>query len=101
RVLAALLADPDVDKVVVLDQVPVQADGERVASHRVDLVRSDLEALVWGADTIVHLAFTLGEGRRLAAASRANLEGTRRLLAAASAAGISHLVVLSSATVYG
>ncbi|MEO7556956.1 MAG: NAD-dependent epimerase/dehydratase family protein [Acidimicrobiales bacterium] len=57
--------------------VPV-AEGERA---------SDLKARVEGATTLVHLAGGLDE--------------TRGLLDAASSVGVKHLVVLSSATVYG
>jgi nucleoside-diphosphate-sugar epimerase len=101
RVLPRLLDDPTVDKVVVLDRAPMRTNGDRVEAHQVDLARSDLGPLLAGADTVVHLAFALGEGRRAEQIARANLEGTRRLLAAAAEQGIRHMVALSSATVYG
>ena len=101
RVLPLVLADPSVGRVVALDRSPIPTNGDRVEAHRLDLARSDLAPLLEGVDEIVHLAFVLGEGRRADAAARVNLEGTRRLLAAASAAGVRHVVALSSATVYG
>jgi nucleoside-diphosphate-sugar epimerase len=101
RLLPLLLADPDVETVVALDRAHVHVNGDRIEAHRVDLVRSDLAPLLAGADTVVHLAFVLGEGRRADAAAHVNLEGTRRLLAAATEAGVRHVVALSSATVYG
>ena len=101
RVLPLVLADPSVGRVVALDRLPIPTNGDRVDAHRLDLARSDLVPLLEGVDEIVHLAFVLGEGRRADAAARVNLEGTRRLLAAASAAGVRHVVALSSATVYG
>ncbi len=101
RVLPLVLADPSVGRVVAIDRSPVASNGDRVEAHRLDLARSDLAPLLEGVDEIVHLAFVLGEGRRADAAARVNLEGTRRLLAAASAAGVRHVVALSSATVYG
>lgn len=102
RVLPLVLGDPDVARVVVLDRTPIRTNGSGVVAHQVDLARSDLEPLLAGADSVVHLAFTLGEGRRRSEqAARLNLEGTKRLLAAASASGVRHVVAVSSATVYG
>jgi nucleoside-diphosphate-sugar epimerase len=101
RVLPLLLSDPDVERVVVLDRLPMRIDGDRVVAHQVDLARSSLDELLVGADAVVHLAFTLGEGRRVDQSARANLQGTRRLLAAAAANQVPHVVAVSSATVYG
>jgi nucleoside-diphosphate-sugar epimerase len=101
RVLPLVLADPAVERLVVLDRFPVRPNGSGIVAHQVDLAHSDLEPLLAGADTLVHLAFSLAEGRRSEQAARTNLEGTRRLLAAASASGVRHVVAVSSATVYG
>ncbi|GAA0810449.1 nucleotide-diphosphate-sugar epimerase [Spirilliplanes yamanashiensis] len=58
-----------------------------------DLATGDgLAAAVAGAHTIVHLASVPGGGRRTALV---DVEGTRRLLDAASAAGVRHVVYVS------
>ncbi len=101
RVVPRLLDDPNVARVVALDRAPIRSTDARVEVHQVDLARSELAPFLAGADTVVHLAFDLGEGRRAEQAARTNLDGTRRLLAAASVEGVRHVVALSSATVYG
>ena len=53
-----------------------------------DLVHGELDGAVRGVDAIVHLASGKGSGDD-------DLRGTRRLLAAADAAGVRHLVVIS------
>lgn len=67
-----------------------------------DLATADLEALLDGAATVVHLAFATADGVEADLdTARANVAATRRLLESAGKASVEHLVVLSSATVYG
>jgi UDP-glucose 4-epimerase len=67
-----------------------------------DLVSADLEELLDGAAAVVHLAFApAGGGEDELATAKANVVATRRLLEAADKEAVRHLVVLSSATVYG
>ena len=73
RVAALLAADVRIERLVELDD------------H--DLAHHEVKARVEGATTLVHLAGGLGE--------------TRAVLDAAAAVGVEHVVVLSSATVYG
>lgn len=104
RVLDRLAGDPRVTKVVALDLAPIRvvpARATRVEPHRVDLTRHDLDLFVEGADVVVHLAFEGATERVRGRAARVNVEGTRRLLEAASAAGVPHVVLLSAAAVYG
>jgi nucleoside-diphosphate-sugar epimerase len=64
-----------------------------------------LAELVAGADAIVHLAWQIPDGpesrRRSHRVNEANRLGLDRVLAAASEAGVDHVVLVSSATVYG
>lgn len=55
----------------------------------------------FGPDTILHLAFAVRPNRDAAAERAVNVDGTRRVLAAAAACGVPRLLVASSATVYG
>ena len=93
RVLTLLADAPDVDRVVAIDVSTVPVTDLKIERHRLDVRRDDLGPLVHGADAVVHLAFADADGR--------NGDGTAPLLAAASAAGVPQLVVVSSALVYG
>jgi nucleoside-diphosphate-sugar epimerase len=53
-----------------------------------------------GADAVVHLAWALLPDRQPDVLHRTNVEGTRRLLAAAGAAGVGHVVHMSSLGAY-
>jgi nucleoside-diphosphate-sugar epimerase len=68
-------------------------------------VVAPLAELVQGADAIVHLAWQIPEGpesrRRSHRVNEANRLSLDRVLAAASTAGVDHVVLVSSATVYG
>lgn len=102
RVVARLAADPDVAGVECLDVADRPASAPaRSRWHRADLAGTELAPLLRGVDTIVHLAFVTTDHVDDPAALRANLDGTRRLLAAAAAVKARQVVVVSSATVYG
>jgi UDP-glucose 4-epimerase len=63
------------------------------------LDRASVEALVKGADVVVHLAFIIFGGREETRAT--NLEGSRNVFEAAAAAGTRRLVYTSSVAAYG
>src|SRR3954451_14687831 len=65
-----------------------------VASERV------LPGFLEGADAVVHLAWALQPGRHPEALRRVNVEGTRRVVRAAVAAGVGHVVHMSSLGAY-
>ena len=98
RVCARTLADPDVARVVAIDQRSLRRLPAGVERHQVDLADADLKPLFEGAAAVVHLAQADGPApgstRRPAAGDELL---TRRVLDAASAVGTAHLVVLSSA----
>jgi nucleoside-diphosphate-sugar epimerase len=66
-----------------------------------DIASADIQPLLEHADIVVDLAWTPPPARGGAAITPANVEATRRLLAAADRAGVGSLVHVSSATVYG
>ncbi|HEY8093404.1 MAG TPA: NAD-dependent epimerase/dehydratase family protein [Acidimicrobiales bacterium] len=102
RVVGLLAEADDVASVLALDRRSVQGSHPKVDHRVVDLKRPDQMAEMpelAAADTVVHLSFAASSIRRRPGALET--EVTRQLLAAASAAGVRHLVVLSSATVYG
>lgn len=67
----------------------------------VDPASSDLKRALEGADVLVHLAFAVGPDADAPATGARNVEHAARALDAAGAAGVSHVVLLSSASVYG
>ena len=101
RVLRLLVADESVSDVVALDIVPPLAAHDRVVHHRASVATADLGPLVAGAATVVHLAFAVDTEWRRRHAEATNVAGTRRLLAAMDAADVRHIVIMSSALVYG
>src|SRR3954451_18386333 len=70
------------------------ADLGEAAAERV------LPEFLQGADAVVHLAWALQPGRPPEALRRVNVEGTRRVVRAAVAAGVEHVVHMSSVGAY-
>ena len=103
RLVDALLQDGHTVRVLVRD--PSKA----VALHRpgVEVVRGDLadaaslEAAIGGARWCFHCAGLVGDWLRPEEAQRVNVDGTRSLLSACTAAGVERVVYLSSLSVYG
>src|SRR4051812_22198788 len=105
RVLALLADAPDVERVVALDSVTVPVVDPKIERHRVDVRVDDTTALLQGADAVVHLAHADGDGDGDGDGGRGRGrrggDATATLLAAASSAGVRHVVAMSSALVYG
>jgi nucleoside-diphosphate-sugar epimerase len=59
-----------------------------------------LVRFVDGADAVVHLAWAIQPGRQAELLHRVNVEGTRRVVRAAAAAGAAHFVHMSSLGAY-
>src|SRR5829696_7161089 len=83
---------------------PDIAPYEAVDWHLADLGRPEDEDLLVpfldGVDAVVHLAWALQPGRRPDDLHRVNVDGTRRVADAAAAAGVRHVVHLSSLGAY-
>ena len=101
RVLRLLDADPTVDRVVGIDARDPRFRPHKLSFRRLDLASADLVPVVAGADAVVHLAWVFGPPRDEELLARVNLAGTRRLLEAATTAGVKSFVFVSSAMVYG
>lgn len=111
RVVAMLLADPTVTQVITVDREPFDpavldldaldldaAAHERVVAHRLHLKGDELDPVFAGVDVVCHLA---GSDPLEGTAVDHDLHTTTRVLAAASRAGVEHVIVRTSATVYG
>jgi nucleoside-diphosphate-sugar epimerase len=83
---------------------PDVAPYDRVRWHLTDLGEPASERVLpeflAGADAVVHLAWALQPGRHPEQLHRVNVEGTRRLVRAAVATGVGHVVHMSSLAAY-
>jgi len=105
RVVSLAAAAADVDQVIAVDP-DVHASGlpSSVEVHPLAADHPDLKGLLARADVVVHLGSGLTvapDGLPAGASPADDLALTRAVLAAASDAGVNHLVVLSTAMVYG
>lgn len=101
------LVGEDVEVVAIARRPPQGAEAAGADWHAVDLGEPDagerLAPLLAGVDVVVHCAWRIQPSRSRAdrASMRAvNVDGTAALVAAAGAAGVGHVVVLSSVGVY-
>jgi nucleoside-diphosphate-sugar epimerase len=85
-------------------QPPDRAPYDQVRWFSADLGEAASEQVLTefldGADAVVHLAWALQPGRHPEALRRVNVEGTRRVVRAAVAAGVEHVVHMSSLGAY-
>jgi nucleoside-diphosphate-sugar epimerase len=101
RLLRLLDADHDVVRVIGIDARDPRFRPHKLAFHRVDVASADLKPLLEEADVVVHLAWSATPAHDMELLARVNVEATRRLLDAAGSTGVRHLVMFSSAMVYG
>lgn len=98
RVASRLLALDDTE-VVGIDRVGKATDG--LADHHLgDLRTLDLDAILEGADVLIHLASAYGRNQFVDASSH-DTRAARMCLDAAARTGVRRCVLLSSAMVYG
>ena len=85
-----------------IDLKPLPDEFSDFVSFETKDVRSpDIEGLMKGVDTLIHLAFVLNPPQDREAARSINLDGTRNVLSAAKKNKVKKVIVLTSATVYG
>jgi nucleoside-diphosphate-sugar epimerase len=86
------------DRVVAVASCTVPGAPTGVEVQRLDIATDDLKPVLEGADALVHLAASEPSGP---SAATGDVEVARRVFDAAGATGVSHVVVVSSALVYG
>ena len=101
RLLPLLDASPHVDRIIGLDIRDPARRARKLEFHRVDVVGSDLTPYLRDASSVVHLAAVLGPLPDDVLFTRVNIDGTRRVLEAATAGGVKKIVRPSSTAVYG
>jgi len=105
-VLDALAADPSVDSIVGLARrVPDTAPpGDRpwrsVEWVAADVASADLEKVFAGADAVIHLAWLIQPSHQVEVMRATNVGGSKRVFAAAAAAGVTTIVYASSVGAY-
>lgn len=100
RVVRQLAADPDVQRVIAVDRISLSLVPAKIETYKIDILSAsvaDLVHLFAGAKSVVHLAATSGSS----ADAETTGELARHVLEVAAEANIPHLVVVSSALVYG
>jgi LPXTG-motif cell wall-anchored protein len=96
-----LCDEPGVTRVVGLD---VRVPTRRVSGldfHLADVLHSELKPLLEDVDVLVHLASVVDPIPDEQLMARVNVEGTRRVLDAAAAVGVSRIVRVTTTAVYG
>lgn len=101
RLLLRLAADRSVERVVGIDARDSAVMPAKLDFHRADIGTAELKSLLHGVDALAHLAFLIAPQRDRKLMARINVEGTRRVLEAAGAAGVATVAYMSSALVYG
>jgi nucleoside-diphosphate-sugar epimerase len=105
RVVAMAAAAADVDRVIAVDPDVLVADlPSGVEVHALEPDHPDVKGLFAVADVVVHLGSPLTvapDGLPAGRSPLGELMVTRAVLDVAAAAGVAHVVMLSSAMVYG
>ena len=98
--LAALTRDDAVDEIVGIARRQPKLAFERTRWVCADITRDDLVEAFRGADVVVHLAWLIQPSHDRDETRTVNVEGSRRVFAAAAAAGVPSLVHASSVGAY-
>ena len=99
-VLDALSRDPQVDSTVGVARRLPKLVVEKTSWASADISRDDLIPLFKGADCVIHLAWLIQPSRDEKTLRATNIDGTRKLLAAAAEAQVGSLVYASSIGAY-
>jgi len=100
--LPRLCAARDIERVTGIDLEAPHFQHPKFTPRRADIRDAQLEQLLRGHDALVHLAFVVLRGRMSREQMfEINVTGTMRAFHAARAAGVTRLIHLSSASVYG
>ena len=103
RLVERLAEDDGVELVLATDVEPLSKSyGPKVVYRRYDVREPAGELFTeHDIDSVVHLAYILEPRRNRASVSKVNMGGARNVLEACDSAGVTHLLYLSSTSVYG
>lgn len=100
RVVARLIDAGHSVSVLALPEEKIGSGGAEIVRGNI-LDRDRLGSLLSGHDTLIHLAGAVGYGQAWEQCRRINVEGTRNVAEAAAKTGVTHLIHMSSVSVYG
>lgn len=101
RLVGLLDGDASIERIVGLDVQEPHAGSPKLEFHQADVRDPRIAKLLPGVDAIVHLAWQFDPIRDEQRMREVNVDGTRNVLEAAGATGVTTVVHASSATVYG
>jgi nucleoside-diphosphate-sugar epimerase len=99
-VLRALIGDERVGSIVGIARREPAWRPEKVAWATADVARDELGPHLAGADVVIHLAWAIQPSRDEARTHEVNVEGSRRVFAAAAEAGVGAVIYASSIGAY-
>jgi len=102
RLAAALINNPDVERVVGIDIVAPKEEPS-YSFRKMDIRDPSMGGVMkeFGIDTVIHLAFVVQPIHDRKRMHDIDYNGTRNVLEQAAAAGASHVVAISSTLAYG
>ncbi|HEX4338187.1 MAG TPA: NAD-dependent epimerase/dehydratase family protein [Polyangiaceae bacterium] len=100
-VLERLVANRKIKKIVSLDLIAPAVPSSRIDWRIADLRDPGLERHLEGADALLHLAFIVMKQASVDTMYAVNVEGSRRIFAAAAQHGVRRIVYSSSVAAYG
>jgi UDP-glucose 4-epimerase len=92
-----------VDSILGLDITPCAFDSPKCSFQVGDMRAADSKTLLKGVDVLYHLAFVVEppKGMTLETIDEINIQGSKKVLEGAVAAGVSRIIVASSIAAYG
>jgi UDP-glucose 4-epimerase len=96
----ALSDSEEIDEIVGLARREPTWTPPKTSWVEANILSADLCAIFAGADAVIHLAWAIQPSRDAVTLERINVEGSRRVFAAAAAAGVPKLVHASSVGAY-
>jgi UDP-glucose 4-epimerase len=102
-ILPLLHLHQGVDSILGLDIVPCPFRSPKCSFQAADMRSADYQTLLKGVDVLFHLAFVVEppRGMTIETIDEINIEGTKKVLQGAVAAGVSKMIVASSIAAYG
>jgi nucleoside-diphosphate-sugar epimerase/putative sterol carrier protein len=100
-IVANLIADRRVKRVVTIDLRPPALVSPKLVHHTLDIRHSGLAERLAFADALVHLAFLVTQPAPTEEMVSVNVAGSRAVFEAAAAAGVKTLIHASSIAAYG
>jgi UDP-glucose 4-epimerase len=102
RALMPLLeADPEIERVIGIDQQPPPEEWEKLRFHKLDIRDPELAHVLSGADCLVHLAFVLMRKPGDDETDDINIHGTQHVIKTCAQVQIPKLILTSSVVGYG